>query len=80
MNAHDDSGAHGSPGLGEPGTQRPSNSGQGPKGSGPIVDRLEEYFNMSVFSQPEPFPFRNFARTMPGLRRSGVVQIDFSIL
>ncbi|MDE0105012.1 MAG: TonB-dependent receptor [Bryobacterales bacterium] len=79
VNAQDNSGALGSPGLGEPGTQRPNNNGQSAGRSGPIVDRLDEYFNTSVFSQPEPFTFGNVARTMPDLRRPGVVQIDFSV-
>ena len=79
VNAQDNSGALGSPGLAEPGTQRPNNSGQTAKRSGPIVDRLDEYFATSVFSQPEPFTFGNVARTMPDVRRPGVVQIDFSV-
>ncbi len=79
VNAQDNSGALGSPGLAEPGTQRPNNNGQSAKRSGAIVNRLDEYFNTSVFSQPEPFTFGNVGRTMPDLRRPGVVQIDFSI-
>ena len=79
VNAQDNSGALGSPGLVEPGTQRPNNNGQSAKRSGPVVERLDECFATSVFSQPEPFRFGNVARTMPDVRRPGVVQIDFSI-
>lgn len=79
VNAQDNSGALGSAGLGEPGTQRPDNNGRSAKRSGPAADRLDEYFDTAVFSQPEPFTFGNVGRTMPDLRRPGVAQIDFSI-
>ena len=79
VNAQDNSGALGSPGLAEPGTQRPDNNGQSAKRGGPAVDRLDEYFNTSVFSQPEPFTFGNVGRTMPDVRRPGVAQIDCSV-
>ncbi len=79
VNAQDNSGALGSAGLGEPGTQRPNSNGQSAKRSGPAVDRLDEYFDTSAFSQPEPFTFGNVARTMPDLRRPGVAQVDFSV-
>ena len=79
VNAQDNSGALGSAGLGEPGTQRPDNNGQSAKRSGAVVDRLDQYFDTSVFSQPEPFTFGSVGRTLPDVRSPGVAQLDFSI-
>jgi hypothetical protein len=47
--------------------------------SGPAVDRLEEYFDTSVFSQPEPFTFGNVGRYLPDVRQPGTKNWDFSL-
>ena len=53
--------------LGSPG-QRPNNNGNSAKLSGPVKDRLNEYFDTSVFSQAGIFTFGNTSRTSPDLR------------
>ena len=58
---------------------RPNNNGQSGELSGPVVDRLEEYFDTSVFSQPEPFTFGNTGRYLPGIRRPMTKNWDFSV-
>jgi hypothetical protein len=62
------------------GTLRPDNNGTSAKRSGPAVERLEEYFTRSVFSQPAPFQFGNTARTLPDVRSPGIVSFDFSVI
>jgi hypothetical protein len=58
---------------------RPNNNGQSAKMSGPVADRLEEYFDTSVFSQPEPFTFGNAGRYLPDVRQPGPRNWDFSL-
>ena len=58
---------------------RPDNNGQSAKLSGPVVDRLDRYFDTSVFSQPEPFTFGNTGRFLPDVRRPSTTNWDFSI-
>jgi hypothetical protein len=68
-------------GAGAPvnGTQRPNNNGASPKKSGPAVDRLTEYFNRAVFSQPPPFTHGNVARTLPDVRSPAMRNLDLSL-
>lgn len=56
---------------------RPNNNGQSAAKSGPVVDRLEEYFDTSVFSQPEPFTFGNVGRYLPDVRDPASRNWDF---
>jgi hypothetical protein len=65
-------GAVGSGGL------RPNNNGHSAARSGPIEDRLNSYFDTSVFSQPAPFQFGNTARTLPNVRAPGIADFDLS--
>ena len=58
---------------------RPNNNGQSARKSGPVVDRLEGYFNTSVFSQPEPFIFGNTGRYLPDVRDPGTKSWDFAL-
>ena len=58
---------------------RPNNNGQSAKKTGPVVNRLDEYFDTSVFSQPEPFTFGNTGRLLPDVRRPSTKNWDFSL-
>lgn len=64
--------------LGSPG-QRPNNNGQSGVKSGPVADRLNAYFDPSVFSQAPIFTFGNVSRTSPNLRAPGIHNLDFSL-
>ena len=61
------------------GGSRPNNNGTSAALSGPVEERLNRYFNTSVFSQPPAFSFGNVARNLPDVRAPGVVNFDFSI-
>ena len=65
-------------GLGNPG-QRPNTNGKNPKLDGPIDQRLNRYFDTSVFSQTGNFTFGNVSRFVGNLRGPGTVNIDFSL-
>ena len=58
---------------------RPNNNGQSAKLSGAVVERLDRYFDTSVFSQPEPFTFGNAGRLIPDVRRPALTNWDFSV-
>jgi hypothetical protein len=58
---------------------RPNNNGQSAALDGPIINRLNNYFNTSVFSQPAPFSFGNTGRTLPNVRAPGLHNLDFSL-
>jgi len=64
--------------LGNPG-QRPTTNGKNPKLDGPIDQRLNRYFDTSVFSQTGNFTFGNVSRFVAQLRAPGLVNIDFSL-
>ncbi|MEX2264626.1 MAG: TonB-dependent receptor [Bryobacteraceae bacterium] len=68
-------------GAGAPvnGTQRPNNTGGSAARSGPIADRLAEYFTKSVFSQPAPFTHGNTGRTLPDVRQPRNSNLDLSL-
>jgi len=59
--------------------QRPNNSGKSARLSGPVSQRLNRYFDTSVFSQPAPFTFGNVGRTLPDVRRPGLRGLDASV-
>jgi hypothetical protein len=59
--------------------QRPNNNGQSGEKSGPIADRLNAYFDPTVFSQAGNFTFGNTSRTSPNLRAPGTHNLDFSM-
>jgi hypothetical protein len=65
-------------GLGNPG-QRPNTNGKNPQLDGPISQRLDRYFDTSVFSQTGNFQFGNVSRFVGNLRAPGLVNIDFSL-
>ena len=64
--------------LGSPG-QRPNNNGTTAKKSGPTEERLNSYFDQSVFSQAGNFTFGTTSRTSPDLRGFGTRSLDASI-
>ncbi|MBS1829309.1 MAG: TonB-dependent receptor [Acidobacteria bacterium] len=68
-------------GAGAPvnGTQRPNNNGTSAARSGPVVDRLTEYFTRAVFSQPAPFTHGNLSRTLPDVRSPSLKNMDLSL-
>jgi hypothetical protein len=61
------------------GTLRPDNNGRSAKLTGATVDRLNRYFDTSVFSQPGPFRFGTTGRTLPDVRGPGTVNLDLSL-
>ena len=68
-------------GAGAPtnGTQRPNNNGASAVKNGAVVDRLNQYFNTAVFSQPAPFTFGNVSRTLPDVRQPAAKNLDLSV-
>jgi hypothetical protein len=61
------------------GTQRPNWSGKDASKSGPIQQRLNEYFKISEFTLNPTFTFGNAPRLMPNLRGPGVNNFDISV-
>ena len=62
------------------GGSRPNSTGRSAKLSGPVQDRLNRFFDTSVFTQPEPFTFGNVGRTLPDVRGPANVNFDFSLI
>jgi TonB dependent receptor len=58
---------------------RANNNGVSAELSGAPEDRLKQYFNTSVFSQPAPFTFGNVGRNLPDVRGPGRRSLDFAI-
>lgn len=62
------------------GSQRANWDGTNPAKSGKLADRLNDYFNVSAFSQPNPFTYGNSPRMFSGLRSPGTVSTDLSAI
>jgi hypothetical protein len=62
------------------GGSRPNNNGRSAKLSGEPRDRLNRWFDTSVFSQPPAFTFGNTSRTLPDVRNHGTNNLDLGIL
>ncbi len=60
-------------------TLRPNNNGHSAALDGPVSQRLNQYFNTSVFSQPGAFTFGNVGRTLPDVRGPAGQNLDFSL-
>lgn len=58
---------------------RPNNNGKSGKLSGPVHQRLDRYFDTSVFSQPAPFTFGNLGERLPDIRSDGIRNFDLSV-
>lgn len=56
-----------------------NNNGKSGKLTGDIHDRLNKYFDTSVFSQPAAFTFGNTSVTSPDIRNHGVRNWDLSV-
>jgi Carboxypeptidase regulatory-like domain len=60
------------------GSQRANWNGQNPSLNGKISNRLNEYFDVSDFSQPAPFTYGNSPRMLANLRSPGFIDTDLS--
>jgi hypothetical protein len=60
-------------------TLRPNNNGKSAELSGPVSQRMNQYFDTSVFSQPTAFTFGSAPRTLPDVRGPSSENIDFSL-
>ncbi len=59
--------------------QRANNNGRSAKITGGTTDeRIQEWFDTSVFSLPEPYTFGNVGRTLPDVRNPGTQNVDLS--
>lgn len=58
---------------------RPNRTGKGQMPGGRVQDRLDNYFDTSVFTVPAPFTFGNSARTLANMRRHGDHNYDLSL-
>ena len=61
------------------GATRPNNIGRSARKSGSVENRLNQYFDTSVFTTPGPFAFGNTSRTLPDVRGDGNRNFDLSI-
>jgi hypothetical protein len=58
---------------------QPNNNGNDPRRDGPVNERLDRYFDTSVYSQPAAFTFGNETNFSPVLRAHGVRNFDLSL-
>ncbi len=60
-------------------TIRANNDGRSGKLSGPVDQRLSQYFDTSVYSQPAPYTFGNLSPYLPDIRNDGARNFDLSL-
>jgi hypothetical protein len=58
---------------------RANNNGRSGKREGPVDERLDAYFDKSVYSPPPAFTFGNVSTRLPDIRNDGVHNFDLSI-
>ena len=58
---------------------RANNNGKSGKLAGPVQDRLNAYFDKSVYSQPTAFTFGNMGPRSPDIRNDGMYNWDLSL-
>ena len=58
---------------------RANNNGRSGKLRGKVDQRLDRYFDTSVFSQPPPFTFGNVGERLPDIRSDGIRNWDLSL-
>jgi hypothetical protein len=58
---------------------RANNNGKSGKLTGPVQDRLNAYFDKSVYSQPAAFTFGNMTPREPEIRTDGIFNWDLSV-
>ncbi len=61
------------------GGSRPNNNGKSGKLSGDAHQRLDRWFDTSVFSQPAAFTFGNSSRTSPDIRNDHINNLDAGV-
>lgn len=61
------------------GATRPHNNGASARKTGPVDQRLNQYFDTSVFRAPGPFEFGTTGRTLPDVRSDGTRNFDISL-
>lgn len=61
------------------GATRPHNTGQSAKRSGPASQRLNRYFDTTVFRAPGPFEYGSAPRTLPDVRTHGARNFDVAV-
>ncbi len=59
--------------------QRTNTNGKNPRIEGSIDERINQYFDTTVFTQATNFTFGNVSRFVPNLRGPGTNNIDFSL-
>ena len=64
--------------LGAPGI-RPTTNGQNPARTGSIGERLNSYFDQTVFTQTPNYAFGNVGRFLPNVRQPGAHNLDLSL-
>ncbi|MCI0389357.1 MAG: hypothetical protein MOB07_11425 [Acidobacteria bacterium] len=57
---------------------RPNTNGKDPRLSGPVDQRLNKYFDTTVYTQPAPFTFGNAGATV-NMRNDGIRNFDLSL-
>jgi hypothetical protein len=62
------------------GGSRPNSTGKSAKLSGDPHDRLTQWFDTTVFTQPPAFTFGNVTRTLPDVRDHGINNMDFGLV
>ncbi|HEU0005467.1 MAG TPA: TonB-dependent receptor [Terriglobia bacterium] len=60
-------------------TIRANNNGTSGLKTGPVHERLDAYFDKSVFSQPAAFTFGNMSTRLPDIRNDGIKNFDLSL-
>jgi hypothetical protein len=58
---------------------QPNNNGRSGRKTGRVQDRLDAYFDTSVFTQPAAFTFGNLARFLPDVRNDRIRNWDLSL-
>ncbi len=58
---------------------RANNSGKSGRLTGPVQERLNAYFDKSVYSQPAAFTFGNMGPRLPDIRNDGTYNWDLSL-
>jgi len=58
---------------------RANNNGKSGKLTGPVQDRLNAYFDKTVFSQPAAFTFGNMGPRQSDIRNDGIYNFDLSL-
>lgn len=61
------------------GGSRPNNNGTSAKLTGRAHDRIQRWFDTSVFSQPPAFTYGTTGRTLPDTRHHGINNLDLGI-